>query len=81
MSWDVAVEILEGRSEYNSWEYAYIRDAIRNNCSKGSQAYEYYRMKLYDHSGKDELYSIKCFSKALGNQLGFRISEIRVDLL
>lgn len=40
MSWDVAVEILEGRSEYNSWEYAYIRDAIRNNCSKGSQAYD-----------------------------------------
>ena len=55
LSWDVAVEILEGRSEYNSWEYAYIRDAIRNNCSKGSQAYEYYRMKLYDLSGKDEL--------------------------
>lgn len=55
MSWDVAVEILEGRSEYNSWEYAYIRDAIRNNCSRGSQAYEYYRMKLYDLSGKDEL--------------------------
>ena len=45
MSWDVAVEILEGRSEYNSWEYAYIRDAIRNNCSKGSQKSEliYYK--------------------------------------
>ena len=33
MSWDVAVEILEGRSEYNSWEYAYIRDAIRNKAN------------------------------------------------
>lgn len=54
MSWDVAVEILEGRSEYNSWEYAYIRDAIRNKA----QPTTLMMPKMPDGSFAKKLYSL-----------------------
>ncbi len=53
ISWGTAVEILEGRATYNSWELGDLHMAIERQSSYlSSGELEYYKMKFEDVTGK-----------------------------